>query len=427
MVMLVLSTMGCDGASTDDAGGTDAAALDVPALDASADDAASDVAEMPIDGGGPIEGCDFAGLTGGETGDTVTLSPTSPGEIYMPDLSAVGPGDVIAIPAGTYTGGIALRGFAGAGGAPVTILNVGGTVETPWIRISEGRHFRLEGRDASGYGFHVVGPSGTGVAIGRDTSDYEVTGIEVTGVDAGFYFKVDPDAAVPSTIHPAGAIANVWIHHNHIHDVPGEGMYIGHTYPNADPYHGDLVPLRMENVHIWANVVEDTGWDGIQLSNARSGAVICGNVVRDFGLLSMDSQRAGIILGGNTEGDVFGNLVENGTGNAIEVFGYGECTVHDNVILDTATLPGEDVIYVDGRPNAVETNPGLRVVTERNVIRNGSRSFIRHANNDATMRPGVIADNQLCDALDRPLASLITTGAGDEVSGNVIAEICDAP
>ena len=76
-----------------------------------------------------------------------------------------------------------------------------------------------------------------------------------------------------------------------------------------------------------------------RLSNARNGNSIHDNIVRNFGTINKSSQQAGIILGGNSNGDVYNNTIIKGTGNGIEIFGYGVINLYGNS-LDSCGYDG---------------------------------------------------------------------------------------
>jgi hypothetical protein len=164
-------------------------------------------------------------------------------------------------------------------------------------------------------------------------SNAEVANIEVTGTLIGIYCKPIPDTSNANANYPTiFTNDSLYIHNTYIHNIGGEGMYIGDTYPNADPYVGNVIPGRLNHVEIAFNIVDGTDWDGIQLSNARSGAKIHDNTVLNFGRINMGAQQAGIILGGNTNGKVYNNTVRFGTGNGIECFGYGLNEIYSNEV-----------------------------------------------------------------------------------------------
>ena len=333
---------------------------------------------------------------------TYTLAPRL-GEIYLPAtsngiLSSVRGGDTVLIPAGQYND-IILENFSGDACNPVVIMNSGGLVTTNYIRIDHGaQYFKLTGTGDSTikYGFKIGATGvGAGLAVGL-ANHYEITNIECANSEVGFLCKKNPNTAEPLTIYPNYFINTVLIHDNYIHNTHGEGMYIGHTYPLADPYNGNQVPIQMDSVQIYNNLVDSTDWDGIQLSNARDGAKIYNNVVKHFGLINMGDQQAGIILGANTSGDIFNNIVESGTGNGMQVFGYGKIGIYNNLVVDAGhdgTANMQDAIFIDDRP--MYNNPFTYIQGINNTIVNSGRDGIRMYNDHNSIANGNAFYNNL--------------------------------
>jgi hypothetical protein len=321
----------------------------------------------------------------------VTLSLTAANEIYLPngtrELSNIKGKDTVlipALPAGARYVDIVLGGFGGDSCNPVIIMNSGGQVLANYIRIQgDAKYFKILGNGVAGlqYGFKLGTPgasAGLGIGIAHD---YEVAYIATGyGADNGFQFKKNPDATDSITLYPNYLIKNVLIHDNLVDSARGEGMYIGHTYPYADPYNGNLIPIRMSHVWIYNNIVTNSWWDGIQLSNATGNCKIYNNYVYNYGTVDAGSQRAGIILGANTSGDVYGNTVIKGTGNAIQIFAYGNVNVYNNLI-DSAGLTqeingpgstriGEQDFFSNDDSNRVEgIRPPLRLSIHDNTIK----------------------------------------------------------
>jgi hypothetical protein len=306
---------------------------------------------------------------------TYTLQRTAGTEIYLPNASARGwkGGDTVRIPAGTYSL-IDLGNFQGNALRPIVIINYGGQVIANQVRFgNNAAYFKFTGtgHPSFTYGFKINSAANAGVAIGL-AHHVEVTNIDVSGTEVGFYFKKNPTSSDPLTVYPNYLMSNFYIHHNYIHDVHGEGMYIGHTYPNSDPYSNNLTPIRMDKVEIAYNTVDGTDWDGIQLSNARTGAKIHHNTVTNFGRINMGSQQAGIILGGNTTGDIYDNVVKNGTGNGIQAFGYGTIRIYNNQVENAGadrTTIGQESVFCNDHLNNVETNPKQRILFNSNTIK----------------------------------------------------------
>jgi hypothetical protein len=350
-------------------------------------------------------------------------------EIWIPNASTRGwkGGDTLRIPAGSYDL-IDLGNFKGDSCRPIVIINYGGQVVTKLIRFgNNAAYFKFTGTGHPGYtyGFKVQGTA-TGVGIGL-AHHVEISNVEVTGTEVGFYFKKNPTTTDLMTVYPNYTLSNYYIHHNYIHDVHGEGMYIGDTYPNADPYNGNLTPIRMDKIEIAYNIVDGTDWDGIQLSNARSGAKIHHNTVTNFGRINMGSQQAGIILGGNTNGDVYDNVIRTGTGSGIQIFGYGTIKVYNNQVENTGangTASGQESIYCNDPINLVETNPKQQIFLYNNTIKNPlPKGAVRVGAYNFNSLPSSLTNNTvyLPNAASNWLTfHMVTHVAGSTISGNTV-------
>jgi hypothetical protein len=363
------------------------------------------------------------------TGKVYTLQPSG-GEIWIPDASTRGwqGGDTLRIPAGKYSL-IHIGKFKGAAGNPIVIINYGGQVLVDKMRfVDDAAYFKITGTGSSSYqyGFKVSSTANAGIAIDL-AHDVEVNNVEVTGTEVGFYFKKAPVSTLSLSVYPNYVLSNYYIHHNYIHDVHGEGMYLGDTYPNADPYNNNLIPVRMDKVEVAYNIVDGTDWDGIQLSNARSGAKIHDNTVRNFGRINMGSQQAGIILGGNTTGDIYNNTVQTGTGNGIEAFGYGTINIYGNTVENAGydgTTNGQEGIFCNDPINLVETNPKQQINCYNNIIKNPKpKGAIRVGAYNANSLASNITNNTvyLVNAPSNWLAYYVVSNApGSVISGNTV-------
>jgi poly(3-hydroxybutyrate) depolymerase len=314
-----------------------------------------------------------APVTGGFANYTLKPSGT---QIYYPNglnISGLKGGDTVNIPAGTYTL-IALGNFRGDAANPIIIRNSGGLVTTAEIRIvNDPKYFKLLGNGKAGltYGFKVSRTQYTGINVIK-ASDFEIAYCEVTGMSSGIFIKSNPVSTDPSSIYPNYVFKNIYVHHNYVHHIQNEGLYIGHTDPDGGQDGNTLVPVRMENVEIAYNTVDQTGWDGIQLSNARAGNKVHHNTVTNFGTRNISGQQAGILIGANTNVSIYSNTVKVGTGCGIQVYGYGYIPVYDNVLENCAkdgTAKGRETFYANPYIAGPEVNPKQQVNIYNNTIR----------------------------------------------------------
>lgn len=373
----------------------------------------------PVGGGNVGSACNTAAPK------TYLVGPTKPGEIYITDASAKGwkGGDTLKILAGTYES-IEIDSFGGDPCRDIIVMNSGGQViVTGSMRFqSDIHHVRITGTGISGipYGFKCKN-----FAFNRAryyTMDHIEAGPNSEGV--GIYGKQDPDPTKPWTQYPNYVSRNIIIDNCYIHDVAGEGMYIGNTAPDGDPYHGDLIPQRMSNVTISNCTVTNTGWDGIQLSNARDSCRIFGNKVTGFGTLDIDGQRAGILSGGNTSSDVYNNTVTNGTGNGIQFFGYGKMNCYGNTITNVGNtlknVNGEESIYGMAYLNKVETNPRQALNIHDNQINQPKKLGIIRVWDNNNSEPIIFSNNRVCTT-EPDLNKLIFLQTGAIKTNNTIS------
>lgn len=366
-----------------------------------------------------------------------TLSPTATGEIYLPfggQYSDHLGGDTIKIPAGNYDV-ISLGGITGAYGCPVVITNTGGTVNVKQFRLGEKiaspvQHVKVISTGT--YGIHVGGDTTTNGFAAAFVKDLEVSGLEASDCAVGFYIKVTPDENDPNTQYPAWVLQKVYLHDNYLHRTHGESMYIGHTEPNGDDAHAFVIPIRGDSAEIAFNTIDSSDWDGIQLSNFRNGAKIHHNRVTNYGRINKGSQQAGIILGGNTNGDVYNNYVGFGTGNGIQSFGYGTINIYSDTIEAAGydgTTNGQQSYFGTDYNNSIETNPHKIVNFHDNTIIHPKHGLgVLRENNDNSLTDSVYyVNNQFCfdftPAVDWNIASentyLMSGVAATVYSGNV--------
>lgn len=309
---------------------------------------------------------------------TYYLSQTGPGEIYRPNGSLWKGGDTVKI-TGTSYSVIEFNNIGGDACRPLVIMPMT-TVSTPVFRFKGNAHnIRLWGGPTP-YGIKVTNGS-MAISLGHHI---EVDNVECYGGSTGVYCKQDVVYADRTTwANSTNTMTKMTFKNMWIHDVHGEGMYVGITQPDGltvtSTYSGldtTIVPIRLDSVEISNCLVERTDWDGIQLSNARNGCKIFNNTVRNYGLINMSTQQAGIILGSNTNGDVYNNSISKGTGNGIEAFGYGLLKIYGNTLdscgLDGHINPngttGQHSLYVSDFLITTDNNPKQTVNIYNNAV-----------------------------------------------------------
>lgn len=261
-------------------------------------------------------------------------------------------GDTILLEAG-FKSYFMMKNFIGSEDEYLTIINYGGLVEIQNDTFGYGmvmyncRYFRLTGSGDSDhfYGIKISASKErvNGLSLDKLSSDFEIDHIEVynTGF-AGIMSKTDPRCDLSSN-RGYFTQTNTVFHHNYIHNTGGEGFYIGHSYYNGWPTTCNskpdtLYPHDIVNVLVYKNVVDSTAYDGIQMDCAVEGCEIYNNIIRNPGMaddaFGQYYGMSGIVLGGGTSGRCYNNLIVDGRGSGISVFGLGDNWVFNNVIVD---------------------------------------------------------------------------------------------
>ncbi len=346
----------------------------------------------------------------------IELTPTSAGTIDS-DLSArnLQPGSTIVIPAGSYTGGITLSGIHGSARSPIVIKNSStGAVETSKITITDSTYFTLSGTGASGakYGFKVYGPSGVSVTNG--TSDYEVNNIEVYNATNGLTLKVDPKKNDTDTVYPNFTIKNVNIHNNWLHDISGAGILAG--YPATGKV-GNLVPVRLDNVEVAYNLLENIGETAVQLTNTRDETNVHDNLIKNYATKATQNQFAISIANANAR--VNNNTIDGGSGPAIQLRTYGINNAGGNVIKNVMTKPmNKQAATISGQEQSAyeKDNPRMRLDAVENIIQ---QDFTGPAISSSTLAlTGAVTNNLLCGITKLSLDNLVIASKGSDMSGN---------
>lgn len=278
---------------------------------------------------------------------------------------AISPGDTLCLQAGTKRS-LKLLNINGTADKPVVIINCGGQVvisNTDYhygFEIANSRHFRLTGtgHQEFAYGIKVANTARgiNGLSIGALSTDFEVDHVEVANAGyAGIMSKTDPGCDGTAT-RDKFVQRNSIFHDNYIHDVHGEGFYIGNSfYVNGQrkDCNGEeirLPPHNLEGVKVYNNIVRNTGYDAIQVGCAITDCEIFNNTIENFGTRNTETQNQGIQINPGTSGVVYNNLIKNGSGTGIFMNGIGGNLVFNNIIINA----GQYAIFCDDRA----TTPG---------------------------------------------------------------------
>ncbi|PJB59012.1 MAG: hypothetical protein CO098_05705, partial [Bacteroidetes bacterium CG_4_9_14_3_um_filter_41_19] len=183
-----------------------------------------------------------------------------------------------------------LKNIHGTADNPITFINSGGaiTIETNHyygIKIANCSFIRLTGSGDNeiSYGIQVLRvDNGAGISVTELSTDVEIDYVEIANTDiAGVYAKSEPDCLFNST-RDKFTMYNFWLHDCYLHDIADEGLYIGSSkYTgqtiNCNGKDTTVFPHVIIGARIYNNIVENTGWDGIQVSSAQSNCQVFGN------------------------------------------------------------------------------------------------------------------------------------------------------
>lgn len=259
------------------------------------------------------------------------------------DILGLAPGAVIGIRGGDRKP-LTILNFNGEEGATFVFTNCDGTAflsleEKPEaVRIRNSSFLRFTGTGSSdNYGIEITTGS-FGIHGYEKVSDIEIDHVKISNVSGIGLWLVTRPTCDGASNYGQYEQRNTKIHHNHISDVHGEGMYIGPSkwdsgFDNDDCSAEKLKQADLKGVEIYNNLVERTGWDGIQVGGAVENCHIYQNVIRDYGLEEVGIHQAGLMINPGTVGEFYANLIEGGTGNAMHLLGFDHL-VYSNLILD---------------------------------------------------------------------------------------------
>jgi hypothetical protein len=295
------------------------------------------------------------------------------------------PGQTVCLQAGFYQQ-ILIENMVGEPGKPITIKNCGGQVvagnETTFgqwygIDIRTSKYIRLTGTgdQQTKYGIKIGKSGDSGLKIHQLSSDTEIDHLEIANCGfAGILAKTDFGGNPPAN---APEMNNVNIHDTYIHDVRGEGMYIGETKTPGQNF---------RHLYVWNNIITRTGLDLIQVANGVEDLQVHHNVFYQGGLRKELYHEKGLQIGDNTVGRYYNSIIIDTYSNAVIVMGSGNIQINNNYFGEI----GSDALFIDNR---TVTLPNTAIDIQDNFITGvkGTRFFNVH-NEKNTIN---IRDNKL--------------------------------
>lgn len=359
------------------------------------------------------------------------------------DCSRVQPGDVVTLGSGVR-GSLVIRNCSGAESRPIRIQNdPDGSGPTVIQRSSGGSggfvfncvdcvHVEIDGsakwRGAPAgktYGIKITMSAGGSPSaflnIGGVSRFLAIRGVEIDGrwpavSQNGIGIMVN-DHSIKLSQHPNLWREQIVIEENFVHHVEGEGLYVGSNWhENPD------LPLR--NITIRNNLIEDTGWDGINLKSAIAGDNrIHNNVLRRVGSGhdNAEGQHHGItILDGR--GRIYSNWIEDAGQTGILHFlmklptSYGEQTseIFNNVIVRSGRLRPDSSYAISSANRNGAPIPAPRIYNNTIVSARGVGIHVGSRASD-----GVVCNNIVADAARSALALPKQVSESDNLVGPI--------
>jgi len=264
-------------------------------------------------------------------------------------FNQIKPGDTVWLQAGNRDF-LRISNFHGSADHPIVFANLNGPVivqstNSYGIAFSNCSFFKLAGLPGPGYAYGIIVKnvpvtSGVGISADQRSTNLEFEKCEVANTGfAGIMAKTDPVCGDPTTYRNGFTQYNTVIHDCYVHDVGGEGMYIGHSSYNGLSLDGctELVlPSVLDGVAIYHNKIERSGWDGIQVSSAVRNCCIHHNLLINCSTSMTPKQMSGIMIGGGTLAECYNNAIIDCYSTGIVVLGKGGTIVYNNLIVRPA-------------------------------------------------------------------------------------------
>lgn len=225
--------------------------------------------------------------------------------------------------------------------------------------------FRLTGsvNNENYYGIRILktGKGANGLGIGELSTNYEVDHIEIANTGFSGIFAFSQPTCDLTANRGFFEQRNTIIRNNYIHDTYGEGMYLGHSfYTGYTITCGEqsqvVYPHEIKGLKVYDNILENIGYDGIQVCSAVENTEVYNNTIYNYGTKMEAMQHSGIQIGAGTKIKCYNNSIIKGSGTGIMMFGLADSYIYNNVIVnpgldffpDDATLRIHG-IFVDDR------------------------------------------------------------------------------
>ncbi len=287
-------------------------------------------------------------------------------EVFNALYLHAGAGDTLAILAGTRAP-MKFENLQGDSLHPIVICNWQGPVIITkpvdgfyGLAFAGVRYLKLQGisKRKKAYGITITQlPKGNAISFNDFSSNIEICGVEISYIgSSGISIKTDP-VCKDLPRFKQFVLYDIQIHHNYIHHVGNEGMYIGNSFYNNGfglnlPCKGlkdtvSVLPHAIIGVAIYQNSIDSSGWDAIQVAAAK-GVWVAHNVISYDSYARIPNQMSGIIIGQPCQAEVAYNKIFYSYGNAIECFGL-QVSIHHNLIVYPAMAQNRAGIYINDK------------------------------------------------------------------------------
>lgn len=313
---------------------------------------------------------------------------------YIVDGDELGlmPGDVVCFDGTQAYNSLILRNIVGEEGNEVIIKNCGGQVavldpdDTAFgLKVENSSYFKILGNGGGGdYGIKISTDNGFFLTLQTFTTNFEIANVEIAGKSselsgfAGIGIKTSPyedcDAFANENKDENWIMRDISVHDNYIHDVGGEGLYIGHGFYNGRTEAScdfRTYAHSIRKVRIYNNLIENVGYDGIQIKNSDEDVLVYNNVIDHYALNRNTAHDEGIYIGDGTTGDFYNNWVNDG-GAGIFIHGMGNSNIYNNVVLNTYDY----ALCAYGGPNVYRIPDGYFNIFNNTFHTEGDYAFV---------------------------------------------------
>jgi parallel beta-helix repeat protein len=226
-----------------------------------------------------------------------------------------------------------IQNITGGAGNPVVFKNRDNLVifdangNNRSMAVQDCSYIQILGNNKGGldYGLKFIDSTAIGIRFNQNTDHWEVGYCEICDTGASGLLS-------NTSTQTGGKQVGIYIHHCYIHDVAKEGLYIGDTnYPAG---------AEVREVEIAHNLLEDCGWDGIQVSSGDQDIEVHHNIIRRVGQGGGNGGNTGmgIVFNRGTTGDAHHNYVHSTRERGIYSQGLGNSNFYNNVVIDAGQL-----------------------------------------------------------------------------------------